>query len=136
MSTRATAIRAKENLAEEIRAPSLGLNIRPMTNSEATYAGGSTTRSSTHPRTLVGVAGATLRAEPNGASAALALGTYTAAQLQAAGIAPRTISSLLVPAGSQVIGYSADNFTGTAWTFTADNADLRGRFKAADGRCV
>jgi alpha-L-fucosidase len=30
-----------------------------------------------------------------------------------------------VALGYQIIGYSGDNFTGTAWTFTTDNADLR-----------
>ncbi|MER7674257.1 alpha-L-fucosidase [Kitasatospora sp. NPDC096128] len=60
-----------------------------------------------------------------GTAAALVLGGYTAAQLQSAGLAPQTISSLRVPAGYQVIGYSGDNFTGTAWTFGADNPDLR-----------
>jgi len=60
-----------------------------------------------------------------GASAGLALGGYTAAQLQSAGLATRSISSLRVGPGYQVVGYAGDNFTGTAWTFTADNADLR-----------
>jgi alpha-L-fucosidase len=57
--------------------------------------------------------------------ASLAVGGYTAAQLQSAGIGLRTISSLRVPTGYQVIGYSGDNITGTSWNFTADNADLR-----------
>lgn len=38
---------------------------------------------------------------------------------------PAQISSLRVPDGFRVIGYSGDNFTGTAWVFTADAADLR-----------
>jgi alpha-L-fucosidase len=58
-------------------------------------------------------------------SAVLPLGGYTSAQLTSAGIGPSAISSLKVPQGYQVTGYSGDNFTGTAWTFTADNADLR-----------
>jgi alpha-L-fucosidase len=53
-----------------------------------------------------------------GTAAALALGSYTAAQLQSAGLAARTISSLRVPAGLQVTGYSGDGFT-------ADAPDLR-----------
>ncbi|MFJ8690967.1 alpha-L-fucosidase [Micromonospora wenchangensis] len=57
--------------------------------------------------------------------ATLALGNYTAAQLQAAGIGLRSISSLRVPTGQQVIGYANDNFNGTSWTFNADNPDLR-----------
>ncbi|MFE9425997.1 alpha-L-fucosidase [Kitasatospora sp. NPDC006697] len=60
-----------------------------------------------------------------GAAAALVLGSYTAAQLQSAGLAAQSISSLRVPAGYQAVGYSGDNFTGTAWTFSADNPDLR-----------
>ncbi|MER6495668.1 MULTISPECIES: alpha-L-fucosidase [Streptomyces] len=58
-------------------------------------------------------------------SAALTLGSYTSSQLSAAGVGPSSISSLRVPQGYQVIGYSGDNFTGTAWTFTSDNSDLR-----------
>jgi alpha-L-fucosidase len=60
-----------------------------------------------------------------GTAAGLVLGSYTAAQLQSAGLAARTISSLRVPAGLQAVGYSGDNFSGTAWTFGSDNADLR-----------
>ncbi|MFE0332547.1 RICIN domain-containing protein, partial [Streptomyces sp. NPDC058960] len=60
-----------------------------------------------------------------GSSAVLPLGSYTSSQLSAAGLGPAMASSLLVPDGYQVTGYSGDNFTGTAWTFTADNADLR-----------
>jgi alpha-L-fucosidase len=60
-----------------------------------------------------------------GGSAPLPVGDYTAADLSAAGLGTRTISSLRPAAGYQVIGYSGDNFTGTAWTFTADNPDLR-----------
>ncbi|MEV6011938.1 alpha-L-fucosidase [Streptomyces sp. NPDC051976] len=59
------------------------------------------------------------------ASAVLPLGGYTSSQLSAAGVGPAAISSLMVPQGYQVTGYSGDNFTGTAWTFTADNPDLR-----------
>ncbi|MFF4629125.1 alpha-L-fucosidase [Streptomyces griseorubiginosus] len=58
-------------------------------------------------------------------NAALTLGSYTSSQLSAAGVGPSSISSLRVPQGYQVIGYSGDNFTGTAWTFTSDNSDLR-----------
>jgi len=52
-------------------------------------------------------------------------GTYTAEQLQLAGVDPQSISSLQLAAGNQIIAYSGDNFTGTSWTFTADNPDLR-----------
>ncbi|MEE4546615.1 alpha-L-fucosidase [Streptomyces sp. V4-01] len=60
-----------------------------------------------------------------GAAALLPLGGHTAAQLSAAGVGPSAISSLRVPHGLKVTGYAADGFTGTAWTFTADTADLR-----------
>ncbi|MGY4980662.1 alpha-L-fucosidase [Streptomyces sp. 900105755] len=52
-------------------------------------------------------------------------GTYTADQLQLAGVDPQSISSLRLAAGNQIVAYSGDNFTGTSWTFTADNPDLR-----------
>ncbi|MBY8870679.1 alpha-L-fucosidase [Micromonospora sp. PLK6-60] len=55
----------------------------------------------------------------------LSVGSYTAAQLQSAGIGLRTISSVRVTAGHQLIGYANDNFSGTSWTFNSDNADLR-----------
>lgn len=57
--------------------------------------------------------------------AVLPLGSYTSSQLSAAGVGPGLVSSILVPHGYQVTGYSGDNFTGTAWTFTADTPDLR-----------
>ncbi|GAB3805750.1 glycosyl hydrolase family 95 catalytic domain-containing protein [Micromonospora zhanjiangensis] len=88
-----------------------------------TAQAGHTYRFAAQQKTIVG---ATVYADVNyaGASAALAAGDYTTAQLQAAGIGPRTISSLRVTAGYQVTGYAGDNFTGTSWTFPADNADL------------
>lgn len=60
-----------------------------------------------------------------GKGAVLALGEYTTADLNTAGLGARTLSSLRTAPGYQVIGYSGDNFTGTAWTFTSDNPDLR-----------
>ncbi|MCX4428506.1 alpha-L-fucosidase [Streptomyces mirabilis] len=60
-----------------------------------------------------------------GDAAVLTVGDYTAADLTAAGLGPRTLSSLRPAPGYQVIGYSGDNFTGTSWTFTAENPDLR-----------
>ncbi|MER6418222.1 alpha-L-fucosidase [Streptomyces sp. NPDC001137] len=60
-----------------------------------------------------------------GGSSVLQVGTYTADQLSLAGLPSRSLSSLKLAPGYQIIGYSGDNFTGTAWTFTADNADLR-----------
>ncbi|GAA1520774.1 glycoside hydrolase N-terminal domain-containing protein [Sphaerisporangium rubeum] len=69
---------------------------------------------------------ATVYADTNyaGASASLPTGDYTAAQLQALGIGLRTISSLRVTSGYQVTAFAGDNFSGTSWTFTADNANL------------
>ncbi|GGM51967.1 alpha-L-fucosidase [Dactylosporangium sucinum] len=55
----------------------------------------------------------------------LALGRYDAARLQAAGIGMRSISSVKVSPGYQVLGYANANFTGRSWTFASDNADLR-----------
>ncbi|MFD1119022.1 glycosyl hydrolase family 95 catalytic domain-containing protein, partial [Sphaerisporangium aureirubrum] len=71
-------------------------------------------------------AAATVYADTNysGAGAALAPGSYTAAQLQSLGIGLRVISSLRVTSGYQVTGFANDNFTGTSWTFTADNPNL------------
>ncbi|MFE3850224.1 alpha-L-fucosidase [Streptomyces griseorubiginosus] len=60
-----------------------------------------------------------------GTGTVLEIGDHTADELTLAGLTPRTLSSLRLAPGYQVIGYSGDNFTGTAWTFTADNADLR-----------
>lgn len=60
-----------------------------------------------------------------GTRGVLRLGTYTSSQLSAAGLGPAMASSILVPDGYQVTGYSGDNFTGTAWTFTSNAADLR-----------
>nr|WSZ12571.1 alpha-L-fucosidase [Streptomyces canus] len=60
-----------------------------------------------------------------GTAAVLTVGDYTAADLTAAGPGPRTLSSLRPAPGYQVIGYAGDSFTGTSWTFTAENPDLR-----------
>jgi hypothetical protein len=59
-----------------------------------------------------------------GTGVTLGVGSYTLAQLQAAGIANDSVSSLKVPAGYQIVGYLDDGFSGTPWTFTANNADL------------
>ncbi|MFI0539573.1 alpha-L-fucosidase [Streptomyces sp. WSLK1-3] len=61
----------------------------------------------------------------SGASAVLTLGSHTSSQLTAAGVGPSSISSLRVPQGYRVTGYSGDNFSGTSWSFTADTPDLR-----------
>ncbi|MER7837752.1 alpha-L-fucosidase [Streptomyces sp. NPDC096040] len=77
------------------------------------------------PLTESGVADAYSDVRYGGSAARLVLGGYTAAQLQSAGLGARSISSLKISAGYQVIGYSGDNFSGTSWTFSADNPDLR-----------
>ncbi|MFD9126241.1 alpha-L-fucosidase [Kitasatospora sp. NPDC059571] len=59
-----------------------------------------------------------------GSSAVLPLGGYTSSQLSAAGLGLAMASSVLVPDGYQVTGYSGDDFTGTAWTFTSNTPDL------------
>lgn len=77
--------------------------------------------------TLQPVDGALVCTDVNyaGTSAALGLGDYTADQLDLHGIPALSISSLKLAPGQQVVAYSGDDFTGTQWTFTADNADLR-----------
>ncbi|MCW8375863.1 alpha-L-fucosidase [Streptomyces justiciae] len=60
-----------------------------------------------------------------GRSAVLMVGDHTAADLTTAGLGPGMLSSLRPAPGYRVIGYSGDDFTGTSWTFTADNPDLR-----------
>ncbi len=59
-----------------------------------------------------------------GTSATLGVGSYDLPQLQAAGIANDTVSSIRVPAGYQVTAYADAGFAGTAWTFTTDTANL------------
>lgn len=60
-----------------------------------------------------------------GVGVTLAVGTYSSAALRALGIPDRSISSIQLPPGYSIVGYSGDNLTGTAWTFNAANADLR-----------
>ncbi|EFL30120.1 alpha-L-fucosidase [Streptomyces viridochromogenes DSM 40736] len=60
-----------------------------------------------------------------GKAGVFTVGDYTAADLTAAGLGARTLSSLRTAPGYQVIGYSGDDFSGTSWTFTAENPDLR-----------
>jgi alpha-L-fucosidase len=61
----------------------------------------------------------------SGPSAALKVGSYTTAQLQTAGIGGRSISSIMIASGYRVTAYQNDGFSGTAWTFTSNNPDLR-----------
>ncbi len=57
-----------------------------------------------------------------GTAKSLPLGTYTMAQMNAAGIPNDWMSSLKVPKGYTVEVYQHDNFTGTKWTFTSDSS--------------
>ncbi|HYS37550.1 MAG TPA: glycoside hydrolase N-terminal domain-containing protein, partial [Pseudonocardiaceae bacterium] len=60
----------------------------------------------------------------SGTAVALGAGSYDLPQLQAAGIANDSISSIRVPAGFTVTAYADAGFAGTAWTFTADDPNL------------
>ena len=53
-----------------------------------------------------------------GKAVKLPVGHYTAAQLQARGVANDTISSVKVGAGLRMIGYQDDNFAGMMWMYT------------------
>lgn len=59
-----------------------------------------------------------------GTAVTLNPGSYTTAQLSAAGISDNWASSIKVPEGYTVEIYDNDNFTGTKWSFTADNSNL------------
>ena len=59
-----------------------------------------------------------------GTAVTLGAGEYTLAQLQAAGIANNSISSIRVPVGYTVVAYDGSAFDGTSWTFTTDNSNL------------
>ena len=59
-----------------------------------------------------------------GTGVTLGAGSYDLPQLQAAGIANDSISSIRVPSGYTVVGYADSGFAGTSWTFTADDASL------------
>lgn len=59
-----------------------------------------------------------------GAAVSLPPGDYNIAQMQAAGIANDSISSIRVPAGITVIAYGDGAFDGPSWTFTSDNPNL------------
>ncbi|RCW47517.1 discoidin domain-containing protein [Paenibacillus prosopidis] len=56
-----------------------------------------------------------------GKAVTLDLGNYTLAQMQAAGIANDSISSIHVPLEYTVVAYNGDGFSGTSWTITSDN---------------
>jgi hypothetical protein len=73
-----------------------------------------------------GVAGVTFYPDANygGTGVKLGAGSYTIAQMEAAGIPNDAISSIRVPSGFKVVAYADGDYTGTSWTFTADNANL------------
>ncbi|MET0404126.1 MAG: family 43 glycosylhydrolase, partial [Cystobacter sp.] len=59
-----------------------------------------------------------------GLGVTLGAGTYTLAQLNAAGIPNDWMSSLQVPPGWSVEVYQDNDFTGTMWKFTSDTASI------------
>jgi alpha-L-fucosidase 2 len=59
-----------------------------------------------------------------GTGVKLGVGNYDLAQLQSTGIGNDAISSIRVPSGFTVTAYADSGFSGTSWTFTADNANL------------
>jgi hypothetical protein len=73
-----------------------------------------------------GLTGPTFYADINygGSAVTLGAGNYDLAQLQAAGIANDSISSIRVPAGYTVTGYANAGFAGTSWVFSTDNPNL------------
>ena len=58
-----------------------------------------------------------------GTGVSLGVGTYTTAQMTAAGVPNNWVSSIRVPSGFTVQAYDGD-LTGTSWTYSADNANL------------
>ncbi|MBV1852835.1 glycosyl hydrolase family 95 catalytic domain-containing protein [Catellatospora tritici] len=73
-----------------------------------------------------GTTGPTFYADINYGGSAVTLGTgnYDLAQLQAAGIANDSVSSIRVPSGYTVTAYADAGFTGTSWVIGADNPNL------------
>ena len=73
-----------------------------------------------------GVPGATFYPDANygGTGVKLGDGSYTISQMEAAGIPNDAISSIRVPSGFKVVAYADGDYTGSSWTFTADNANL------------
>ncbi|RED64805.1 glycosyl hydrolase family 95 catalytic domain-containing protein [Cohnella lupini] len=59
-----------------------------------------------------------------GTGVSLPPGSYSISQMQAAGIANDSISSIKVPSGMTVVAYGDGAFDGPSWTFTADNNNL------------
>jgi alpha-L-fucosidase 2 len=59
-----------------------------------------------------------------GSAVTLGVGNYDLSQLQAAGIANDSVSSIRVPSGWTVVGFQHGGFAGTSWTFTGDNSNM------------
>ncbi len=72
--------------------------------------------------------GPTFHSDANygGNAVTLDVGNYTLSQMQAAGIADNSISSIQVPADYKVVAYSDDGFSGTSWTYTSDTPSMSG----------
>ncbi len=71
-------------------------------------------------------AGVTFYPDANygGTGVTLGDGSYTIAQMEAAGITNDAVSSIQVPTGKTVVAYADGDFTGSSWTFTANNPNL------------
>lgn len=76
--------------------------------------------------TSTAVTGVTFYPDANygGTGVTLGIGSYTIAQMQAAGIANDAISSIRVPAGRTLTAYRDGAFDGTVWTYTTDQPNL------------
>lgn len=72
--------------------------------------------------------GATFHSDANygGNAVTLDVGNYTFSQLQAAGIADNSISSIQVPVDYKVVAYYNDGFSGTSRTYTSDTPSMSG----------
>jgi hypothetical protein len=62
----------------------------------------------------------------------LAKGSYTRAQLEAAGVPNDWASSARIPPGWRVTVFEHNNFTGTQWTLTADTPSFRNLLPSAN----
>ncbi|HEX4442761.1 MAG TPA: hypothetical protein VHZ81_04245 [Galbitalea sp.] len=73
-------------------------------------------------------AGAGVTLYPNasfgGTGVTFGVGSYTLAEMVAAGMPNDAVSSIQVPTGYQIVAYGDDGFSGTSWTYTANNTNL------------
>lgn len=88
------------------------------------FASGMTDSATVSATYTINITGVTFYQDINygGTAVTLQPGRYTLAQLNAAGIPDNWMTSLKVPSGWTVEVYDGDNFTGTKWTYTADNS--------------